>query len=119
MDRANTVRLVREWVKLDEEILAAKRAVKQLDVRKKELTQELVVLMKENQIDEFDLSDGKIVRNSVRQKTGLSKKHIMGSLAKFFKNEGTAQEVSDFIYSERQEQVKDKIVRKRTKESAS
>jgi hypothetical protein len=119
MDRTLTVKLVREWVKLDEEITAAKRAVKLLAEKKKELTEELVSIMKDNQIDEFDLSDGKIVRNSTKQRSGLSKKFIAGSLYKFFNDEGKAMEASNFIYAERQELVKDKIVRKRAKEIAS
>ena len=109
MDRAQAIQLVREWVEIDEGMALAKQRIKEFKAQRKALEGQLIGLMKENQIDEFDLSHGKLIRTTHKSKSSLTKKHVVDSLAKYFKNEEKAKEASGFIYGLRTEKVCDKI----------
>ena len=115
MDRQQLINTIKEWVRLDAEIAAFRRQAKVVADQKKDLTKHLVVLMKENSLDEIDLSDSKIVRKTRVTKSTLNKKHLMSCLAKYYKNDDTAKEVSEFILSSRTAKLTDCIVCKKEK----
>jgi len=112
MDRARISATIKEWVKMETEIAAMRRQMKGLAMQKKALADELVRLMKEFQIDEIDMTDGKIVRQTRKTKAPVNKKLLLASLAKYYKSETTAKELSDFILSERIEKISDYIKKK-------
>ena len=69
--------------------------------------------MKTNEIDCFDINDGKIVYTQNKVKTPLSKKHLMAALLDYYKNDPkSAEDVSNFIMDSREEKVKESIRRK-------
>jgi hypothetical protein len=47
---------IKEWIKIDNEIINLKTQVKQKTTKKKELTESLVNVMKSNNIDCFDIN---------------------------------------------------------------
>jgi hypothetical protein len=108
--------LIKEWVSLDNEIKTLQREAKERKEKKKELSDKLVDIMKDNEIDCFDMSEGKLIYAKNKVKSALSKKHIMSALSKFFDNdEQTAQDVSQFIMDTRETKVKETIRRKQQK----
>ena len=115
MDRQQLITTIKEWVKLDGEIAAFRRQAKLAADKKKELTKHLVVLMKESSLDEIDLTDSKIIRKTRVTKSSVNKKHLMSCLAKYYKNDDTAKEVSEFILSSRSEKMTDCIMCKKEK----
>ena len=117
MDRTQTITMVKEWMQLDVEIASLKRQAKMLDLKKKDLTKLLVGVMKDNHIDEFDLSDGKLVRQTQKSKSPLTKKHLAGCFTKFFKgNLEPAKELSEIVFNTREEKTSERIVcRKKNK----
>ena len=115
MDRHQLISTIKEWVRIDGEIAAFRRQGKVAADQKKELTKQLIVLMKENSLDEIDLTDSKIVRKTRVTKSSLNKKHLVTCLAKYYKNDDTAKEVSEFILSARVEKTTDCIVCKKEK----
>ena len=115
MDRHQLISTIKEWVRIDGEIAALRRQAKAAADQKKELTKHLIVLMKENSLDEIDLTDSKIVRKTRITKSSLNKKHLVTCLAKYYKNDDTAKEVSEFILSARVEKTTDCIVCKKEK----
>jgi hypothetical protein len=112
MDKARISATIKEWVRMDTEIADLRRQMKDLSLQKKGYADELVRLMKEFQIDEIDMTDGKIVRQTKRTKAPVNKKLLLTSLAKYYKNENTAKELSEFILSERVEKTSDHIKKK-------
>jgi hypothetical protein len=115
MDKHQLISTIKDWVKLDSEIAGFRRQAKAAADRKKELTKHLVVLMKENSLDEIDLTESKIVRKTRVTKSSVNKKHLMTCLAKYYKSDDTAKEVSEFILNARTEKLTDCIVCKKEK----
>ena len=115
MDRQQLIGTIKEWVRVDSEIAVHRKQMKVFADKKKELTKQLVLLMKENSLDEIDLTDSKIVRKTRVSKTALNKKHLLTCLAKYYKNDDTAKEISEFILKSRTDKTTDCIVCKKEK----
>jgi len=104
---------VKEWLTLDNEMKELQKAMKERRKKKKELTSSLVEIMRTNEIDCLDVNDGKLIYTKRKVKAPLSKKHLLGSLAKYFKNDRERiQELTTFILDSREEKIKENIKRK-------
>lgn len=105
------VNVIKDWVKLDNEI---KKLRSEENVRKKsqkELSNTLMAMMKENDIDEFDLKDGKIKYNKRNVKKPLTKKALLDILLKYYNDKEKATEVNDFILDNRETVLVESIKR--------
>ena len=106
------VAVVREWVTLETEIKTLQKHIKERRSRKKELTGALVNTMKSNEIDCFDISDGKIIYSQNKVKAPVSKKHLLSCLSEYFKKSNdpsAAQEMTKYILESRDIKMKDNI----------
>ena len=104
---------VKEWVIIDNDILKMKAEIKKMNERKKQLTTTLVSVMKQNEIDCFDLKDGSICYKKSTTKKPITGKSLMGVLSQYFENDAkTAEKMTQFIMDNREEQVKETIKRK-------
>jgi len=74
----------------------------------------LVDIMKTNEIDCFDINNGKLIFCKNKVKTPLNKKTLLASLATYFENnpEINAEAVGDFILENREIKVTENIRRK-------
>lgn len=52
---------IKEWLSIDEEIKLLKKEIKTRQEKKKNLTSDLVDVMKTNDIDAFDINNGKLI----------------------------------------------------------
>ena len=52
--------IVKQWVTLDNQIRAMNKKLKELRNDKKEQNEKMIQVMKQNEIDNFDLKDGQI-----------------------------------------------------------
>ena len=105
------VSVIKDWVILDNEI---KKLRSEENVRKKsqkELSNTLMTMMKENDIDEFDLKDGKIKYNKRNVKKPLTKKALLDILSKYDNDKEKATEVNDFILDNRETVLVESIKR--------
>jgi len=76
----------------------------------------LVDVMKTNEIDCFDINDGKLIYAKSKHKKPINKKSLFDSLQTYFKDDKElAQEVSEHILNNREETVKESIKRKKEK----
>ena len=58
--------------------------------------------MRNNDIDCFDIQDGKLIYTKKKVKAPLSKKHLLSSLSNYFKNnKDIITELSEFILNSR------------------
>ena len=104
---------VKQWINIDNEIRQLQGAIKERRKQKKELTDNLVHTMKQNDIDVFNIPDGELIYTKTRSKTPLSKKHLLLSLSQYFKNDKEMVErLGTFILDSRQIKEKEKIKRK-------
>ena len=86
---------------------------KQLRLEQKNLNVEMIHIMKENQIDIFDLKEGQIRYKQEKIKEPLNQKRLLTILAKHPKlEENQITELGDFIFQNRNEKMKETIVRK-------
>ena len=107
------VSLIKEWIGCDNKLKQLQKTAKDIRLEKKALTESLVNVMKSNEIDCFDINDGKLVYKQNKIKTPLSKKHLLSALMNYYKDDPkAAEEVSNFIMESREEKVKESIQRK-------
>lgn len=115
MDKEELVDNIKQWISLDEEIKQLQKQIKEKRKEKKENTETLVRIMRDNEIDCFDLDSqgNKLIYTKQKIKQSLSKKHLMTCLMQYF-NEDTqkAKNISEFILKNRAEKIKENIKRK-------
>ena len=111
------VNLIKKWLKYDNELKVLQKEAKKRREEKAKITTELVEIMKTNDIDSFDIKDGKIQKTQRNVKAPLSKTHLMESLSKYFKNDPSFQseELGNFILETRKVSVKEEIRHKISK----
>lgn len=104
---------VKRWITIDNEIKEMQKKMKAFRKEKKALTESLVNVMKENEIDCFDIQNGQLQYTRTKTKAPLSKKHLLTSLMKFFENDkSTVEKLGTFILDSRQEKIRENIKRK-------
>jgi len=103
---------IKEWVKLDNEIRELKKQEKVRKKTKDELSKSLMEIMKSNEIDEFDINQGKIVYKKKNVKKPINKKNLLDILSKYYDGDlASASKVSTFILENREETVVESITR--------
>ena len=104
---------VKEWIHLDDEIKTLQKEVKERKKKKKEITSSLVNVMKTNEIDCFDITDGQLIYTKKNIKYPLSKKHLFKSLSEYFEGDKKRiAELGKYIMDTRQKKIKEDIRRK-------
>ncbi len=103
---------VREWVKLDNEIRALNKEIAQRRTEKKKMSEDLISVMRENQLDEFDIKDGQLMYVKKNVKKPISQKQLLSILSNYYKDTEKAEEVNSYILENREEVVKESIRRR-------
>jgi len=105
------VHTIKEWISVEKEIKMLQQDLKQRKQKKKELSETLVNTMKTNEIDCFDINNGKIIYTRNKVRTTISKKHMIASLSQYFNDSDvtTAQDITKFILDNRGVVFKDNI----------
>ena len=110
------INLIKQWISCENKIKQIQKLSRETRLEKKLLTESLVSVMKDNEIDCFDINNGKLVYKKNKIKKPLSKKHLVAALMAFFKDDPTvAEEVSNFVMETREENVKEFIHMKQSK----
>jgi len=101
---------IREWMQIDGEIKQLQGEIKKRREAKKGLTTGLVEIMKEHDIDCFDVKNGKLIFTQNKVKAPLNKKTLLTALERYFPAEPQkAQDLSEYILQSRQENIKESI----------
>lgn len=107
---------IKNWINIDNEISNLQKKIKICREEKKSLTVSLVDVMKDNEIDCFDINDGKLIYSKSKYKKPINKKNLLEALNGYFKNDSKiAQDLSEHILNNREETVKEFIRRKKDK----
>jgi len=104
---------VKEWIKMDNDITKLKLETKEKTNKKKELTELLVNVMKNNLIDCFDINGGALVYKQKKNRQSISGKYLLSQLEEYYKDQPElAKEIAKKVLDNRIEVVKDEIKRK-------
>jgi phage gpG-like protein len=104
---------IKEWIKIDSEITQLKAEIKERTNKKKNLTENLVKVMKSNSIDCFDINGGALVYKKNRVKKPINGKTLLSALQNYYKNDSkVAEEITKHVMDSREEQIKETIKRK-------
>ena len=110
------IKSIKEWVKIDNEIRALQKELRTRQSEKKNISKDLINVMSKNNIDDFSIKDGKIMYSKKNVKKPITKKSLLDILAKYCQGDIIkAGEMNDFIMDNREEVVKENIVRKISK----
>tara|TARA_B100001287_G_C22598212_1_gene489104 strand:+ start:203 stop:565 length:363 start_codon:yes stop_codon:yes gene_type:complete len=94
---------IKEWIDVNNELNNLLKTVKQKRQQKQQLTNALVNIMKNNEIDCFDIKDGKLLCKTNKVKSSVNKQILLTSLQDYFNNNPdiNCQDVSNFILEKR------------------
>jgi hypothetical protein len=107
---------IKRWMQYDNEIKKLQDELKTKKELRKQHTHELVEIMKTNDIDCFDVNNGKLIYTKTKVKAPLNKSQMMQALMQFYNNdEARVRELGDHLMSARQEKINESIRRKVTK----
>jgi hypothetical protein len=104
---------IKEWIKLDGEISKLRSEIKEKNNKKKTLTNDLVDVMKKNEIDCFDINGGALIYKKNKIKKPINGKTLLTALKTYYKEQPeVAEELNKHIMDSREEQIKETIKRK-------
>ena len=104
---------IKEWIKIDNEISQFKAEIKERTNKKKNLTENLVTVMKSNNIDCFDINGGALVYKKNKVKKPINGKTLLSALQNYYKTDPKiAEEIAKHVMDSREEQIKETIKRK-------
>ena len=103
---------IKEWIKLDNEIAKTKSELKEKQNKQKSLTETLIIVMKNNTIDCFDINGGALVYKKKKTRKPISGKYLLSQLEKYYKDQPElAKEITNKVLDNRVEVIKDEIKR--------
>jgi hypothetical protein len=106
------VNTIKEWVRIDNELRALKAEESKRKKEQKAISVQLMDIMKKNNIDEFDINNGRIQYVKKNVKKPITKKVLMDVLTKYYEGDFMkANELNSFILENREETTKESIVR--------
>jgi hypothetical protein len=104
---------IKEWIKIDNEIAQLKLEIKDRTNKKKSLTENLVTVMKTNNIDCFDINGGALVYKKNKVKKPINGKTLLLALQNYYKTDSKmAEDIAKHVMDSREEQIKETIKRK-------
>jgi seryl-tRNA synthetase len=114
------VDVVKQWVQTDNKLIQLNKMVRELRQEKKQWNEAMIQIMKKNEIDIFDIKDGQIKYKMEKKKEPLTQKKLLSILEKHPQlAKEQVQVLSDFVFENRAETVKESIVRKIHKEKGT
>jgi hypothetical protein len=114
------VNTIKKWVKIDNEIRSLQKEQNNRKAEKKRISMDLIEVMRKNEIDCFDLKDGELLYSKKSVKKPITQKVLLNILADYYNGDLLkASEVTNYINDNREEVVRETIVRKIIKEDKS
>ena len=97
------------WLKLETEEKKYKDGLRDLKDKKTLIEEDILNYMKENNITHKDITVGdgiKLKYAELKTQENISKRMILDKLTKYFNNAAKALEITNFIYSDRRNDIK-------------
>jgi len=106
---------IKEWIRLDTEISKKSAELKICKNAKTTLTKTLIQLMKNHNIDCFDINGGALLYKQRKSKQTISKKYLLAQVQEYFKNDvESANELTAQVLNNREEKIVDELKRNKS-----
>jgi hypothetical protein len=102
---------VKSYIEIHDELQASAKQLRAIRKRKTELSETIINFMKNNDIDECALADGKLIRKTSKRVEGLKKDNIMDVLKEKLGSADAAEALLVEIYGQRGVVEKDSLQR--------
>lgn len=108
---------IKEWIDINSKLNDIMKVAKEHRTKKKQLTDSLVSIMKNNEIDCFDINNGKIVCRTTKSRAPINKQNLSKALEQYFLDNPNidTDEVSNFILDSRQVKETNSLVIKQNR----
>lgn len=107
---------IKKWFLIDNDIKQKKKEVSKLNNEKKNITEQLMKIMENNDIDSFNANDGMLLYSKKKVKVSLNKQHIIKCLLEYFDDEDPkmVEKITNYIYESRDTKLRKNIQRKKS-----
>jgi Family of unknown function (DUF5760) len=110
MEKEELISIVKEWVKNDAEIRTLQKEQMKRKQENKQLSLKLMEIMKTNEIDCFDMKDGKLMYKKRNVRKPLTKTILLKVLSTYFnEDQEKAISLNNYILENREVTVKESI----------
>ena len=111
------INTIKEWVSINSKEVALQKQLKELKTSKKQLSTTLIQVMENNEIDRFDINNGKLLYKKNKVKAPINKDYLLKMLDDYFKDnpEIDTSHVSEFLLENRPIKEKNILVIKQNK----
>ena len=97
------IKTIKEWININNKLLEIQKLSKDLRNKKKLLSEQLFKIMENNDIDEFDINNGKLIYKKNKVKAPINKDYLLTMLNNYFEKypEIDTNDVGSFILENR------------------
>lgn len=97
------VNTIKEWVLINNKMNEMQKVIKELRLKKKQLSNSLITIMENNEIDGIDINNGKLVYRKNKVKAPINKDYLLKMLDNYFEKypEIDTGDVGSFILDNR------------------
>jgi hypothetical protein len=112
INKAEIIESIKEWMRIDNEIRNLNKEVRDRKTQQTNISKRLMTTMKDNNIDEFNVKEGKLVYSKKQVKKPITKKYLTDVLMKYYDGDTEqATELNSFIDENREATTKESIRR--------
>ena len=109
---ADIKEMVREWMKMDDEVVLLQQAIKDRRKTRDLLHSKIVRFMKHHDIQQFNLNSGQLVRKESKRREGFSRSLIQRCLGQWFQgNNNKVSQIYDFMENSRESKTSYRLTR--------
>tara|TARA_X000000368_G_C23043936_1_gene718269 strand:+ start:2164 stop:2523 length:360 start_codon:yes stop_codon:yes gene_type:complete len=111
------VNTIKEWVLINSKMNELQKTIKDLRLKKKNLSSILIDIMQNNEIDGIDINNGKLVYKKTKVKAQINKDYLLKILGNYFDKypEIDIDDVGSFILDNRPIKETDNLIIKQNK----
>ena len=100
---------IKAWIALEDELKTLQKEIKTRRAKKKELNNQLIKVMSANEIDCFNINNGRLIHAKQKSKETITKKFLLKTLATYIDNEEDVKDITKHILDTREIKEKDII----------
>lgn len=101
---------LRQWIRVENEISTLSVEIKKRKLVHQQLSASLLEVMRKNDIDCFDITNGKIVYSKVKHRAPLNNGQLRSALTTYYKDDADkANNLTEFLLSSRVEKTRESI----------
>lgn len=101
---------LRQWVRIENEISTLSVEIKKRKLIHQELSSSLLKIMRDSDIDCFDIANGRIVYSKTKTRAPLNNGQLKSALTKYYKDEpDKVNSLTEFLLASRVEKTKETI----------